>query len=640
MNRTRISVSKGDPHTPGAFCRGKYYYFTISIPDKQEAELLIYAFRGKQPLYTIPLPAEERIGWTQSVCVSGLNDKIYEYMYRINGKLFPDPCSKATALRKDTESGQMVQRSIITAAPTFLEKGPELTLRDTILYKVHVKGFTAARNSGVEHKGTFLGMQEKLPYLKELGVTTLLLMPCYEYDTVSEEEQRFISYGSMGRVQQETAASEPMEDPAVLCDPFTPIEEQEGRKPRKNYWGYTGGMYMAPKRRYCATQNSMQEFSALVNAIHALDMEVLLEFYFDDTVSTSFVIGVLQYWLMTYGVDGFHLLGRSSWSPAITMDPMLKGCKLLMESVPVPCRAESPSSEDRIALYNLSYQQGMRRFLKGDTGCVKEAAALQKRAEGAPTVGFMTDQDGFTLFDAVSYQKRHNEENMENNVDGKTENLTWNCGIEGPSRKKAIMTLREKQMKNAFLLMMTSQNIPMIYGGDEVCNTQNGNNNAWCQDNETGWISWSSAKLSRRMHDFVQQAIAFRKAHPALQPRHAVRYQDYRQTGYPDVSYHGHQAWVMPTAAESSHLGILYCENYAEETFVSEPGKLLYIIYNMHWEEQEIALPAIFTDKIRWEVCIDTALENSFLPEGSELLPEEQKEISVAPRSIMVLTGR
>ena len=245
----------------------------------------------------------------------------------------------------------------------------------------------------------------------------------------------------------------------------------------------------------------------------------------------------------------------------------------------------------------------------------------------------MADQDGFSMMDMVSYEQRHNEANGENNQDGLEYNCTWNCGMEGPSRKQKIRSLRMKQLKNAFVMLLFAQGTPLIFQGDEWGNSQLGNNNVWCQDNEMGWIDWNGRKTNSRLLEFVKKTIAFRKEHSVLHMEEEPKNMDYRALGYPDLSYHGHQAWVLNRDSSLRSMGMMYCGDYG-----NKEREFLFAACNFHWDPHEIALPGM-PGEIVWKEIMRTDREENggFL---SEPVQRKEKAIEVPPRTIIILTGK
>ena len=260
--------------------------------------------------------------------------------------------------------------------------------------------------------------------------------------------------------------------------------------------------------------------------------------------------------------------------------------------------------------------------------------ALKHNSSADGVCNSITAQTGFTLWDLVSYDGKHNEENGERNQDGPDYNYSWNCGAEGPSRKKNIIRLRKNQVKNAYMLLLTAQGTPCLLAGDEFYNSQKGNNNAYCQDNQVGWIDWKALKKNESLFQFVKNAIAFRKEHPILHVAGEMYGVDYQTRGLPDVSLHGERAWYMNSENTSRLLGIMYCGAYAHRADGSEDASI-YVAYNFHWEDRIFALPNLAGYR-KWKKVIDTSAvkENGFLEQEQETY---SKKLKVTPRTIVVL---
>lgn len=615
MEERKFSLKRGNPSTLGVTKEGEGYNFAVAVPDKSEVSLLLYQ-RGKtEPVHEMPLSVTYRTGRVYAVHVTGFDPACHEYNYRVGGRVVQDPC--AAVLRGLPGFGEVNDLSLPHEVRCgFLSSGsfewendclPMEPYENMVIYKVHVRGYTMHKNSRVRRKGTFAGLQEKIPYFQDLGVTALELMPAYEFSEAAVPEDMPPEY----------------------------VYKMRERMPL-NFWGYTRGYYFAPKAAYSSNRDDPAgEFKGLVKALHRAGIECIMEFYFPPGYNPQMVQAVLRHWRIEYHMDGFHLVGDVPQS-LLVRDPVLSRTKLLFQG------AEAGAENPYVAEYNEGFKQDMRKWLKGDADSLGAALyRMRRNPDSWAVVNYMANQDGFTLQDMVSYEKRHNEANKENNQDGSKYNYSWNCGAEGPTRKKAIRTLRTRQMKNAVLMVMLSQGTPLIYGGDEFCNSQQGNNNAYCQDNETGWVDWSRARLNQGMIDFVREAIALRKNHPVLHMSCEPKGMDYRSLGYPDISYHGDRAWYGDMEPGSRQIGIMYCEGYGGEEG-REPG-FLYLACNLHWETQRLALPHL-PERMRWGVVMKTCEEedpgNSWIVQDEEEKTEALKYVAVPARTILVLEAR
>ena len=607
--RDRIVIRNGNPVMLGANRNNEGMNFAAEVLPGSEASLVLYQKGSVVPSREIPFT--ERTGKICTLLVSGLNTKKYEYNFRIDGKIIQDPFAYGICGREqfgvpgNGEKGDQIRCTFLTEKEYDWEEDqfPDIPYRDLILYKVHVRGYTKQQKIAQKRRGTFCGLKDMIPYWKELGVNAVVLMPAYEFMELPDPD------GESGHMITENRNCE-----------------------RVNYWGYVKGFYFAPKRSYCATREPENEFRDLVKALHKAGMECMMELYFSGGTSPLTALRAAWFWRNYYHVDGFHFMGDGVPVELLAGDPILYGAKKLFQNLSV-------SAEDEMsAECTEAFQKDMRRYLKSDEGMLPATEYHIRHIRNAGgTVHYMASQDGFTLYDAVSYNYRHNEANGENNQDGSEYNYSWNCGIEGPTRKFAIKKMREQQIKNAFLMLLLSQGTPVIYGGDEFCNSQNGNNNAWCQDNPVGWTDWKALRKNKKIFEFVKEAIAFRKAHPVLHMEKEPKGSDYLAKGFPDISFHGERAWYLNQENTSRLLGVMYCGSYAKKEDGSEDD-FIYVGYNFHWENRTIALPNLPEGMI-WKKTADTSdtEEGDFFREREE---SYKKNIEINPRTIVVLTGK
>ena len=511
------------------------------------------------------------------------------------------------------------------------DKKPFVKASDMIIYKLHVRGFTIHESSKIKHPGTFKGVTEKIPYLKSLGVTTLILQPCYEFNELMDFH---INIGASfnGEIQRSRVFGQPVETVP---------------KSRLNFWGYGAqGNYYAPKAAYASEPDkAIREFKNMVRSLHTAGIEVILEIDYDRTVNDSFILENLRFWATEYHVDGFRInTGRVQFK-LVSTDAVLRNVKLLCRDL----QEDYPGRDNvrnRIFISNYGFQDCIRRFLKGDEGQLLSASNLF-RDNGANfgKINYIADHDGFTLNDIFSYDERHNEANGEGNRDGREANYSWNCGAEGPTKKHKVLDLRNRMIKNALTLLFLSQGIPMLMAGDEFGNTHEGNNNPYCCDNEQGWVIWNKTKRSMELKNFVAQLINIRKEHPVFRNDKVLSGNDFAFTGSPDISYHGTKAWYPDFGYYSRTLGIMLNGAYADmkgsintglnkHKEAAETGystqlvkdKSFLLLINTHWEAHEFSLPVV-TDH-EWEFVFSTYPRISGMRLGSE-----QKEL-VLPRTI------
>jgi glycogen operon protein len=658
--------------------------------------LVLFEKGAKQPTVEIPFPDAYRIGNVYSMIVFDLDFENIEYGYRMEGpfrpedgqrfdstKILLDPYARAIGGR-DTwrgdpnwddvyhHRGRLVLDDFDWEGDRPLEYHPE----DLIIYEAHVRSFTAHPSSKVKVRGTFAAIRSKIPYLKELGVNCIELMPVYEFD--------------------EYENSKPHPETGELL---------------VNYWGYSTVGFFAPKAGFAATgKNGMQvdEFKTLVKELHKNGIEIILDVVFNHTaegnergptisfrgldnktyymltpegyyfnfsgtgntlncnnpIVRSMVLDCLRYWAAEYHVDGFRfdlaaILGRDqNGAPllnpplleTLAFDPVLAKCKLIAEAWDAGglYQVGSFPAFGRWSEWNGKYRDAIRKLLKGDENMIGEVA---QRIQGSPdlyawegrgakaSINFITCHDGFTLRDLVSYDGKHNEANGENNNDGANDNQSWNHGWEGDTDDPAINALRERQMKNALAILMTSQGVPMLLMGDEVGRTQYGNNNTYCHDSELNWLDWDLLDRYAGLHRFTKHVVTFRRKHSVLRNAWHLRNTDYVGSGYPDISWHGERAWNPDWSAGSRRLAFMLCGKHARGGRVTDD--YLYVGINMHWDGCTFELPQLSDGRI-WHVFANTSApepEDVWEP-GSEPALDNQSTFIMGPRSVAILVGR
>lgn len=562
---------QGQPLPLGINISGDHVNFSVAVPEGERCWLLLYRAGEEEPKERYEMT--EAIGEVRFLALEGMDPADYEYNYMIGGEVTVDPYARGLAGRdiwgKERDIQKHEVRGVLKNGRYDWEGDEPLKLpfHSIVAYSLHVRGFTKHTSSGVEKKGTFSGVVEKLPYLKDLGINQIQCMPVYEF----EECGRF-----------------------------------------RNYWGYGQAYYFAPKSAYAASGDGERELKDMVKACHKEGIEVVLEMPFTGDTSKQLMEECLRYYCLEYHIDGFLLNPYVVPMDAIHADPILKHTKILV--------------------HDTGFQTVMRRFLKGDEGMVRDVMYwLRHQSETKEILNMITGQTGFTLRDLVSYDGKHNEANGEQNQDGPDYNYSWNCGAEGPSRKKAVTELRKNQTRNAFFLLLLAQGTPCILAGDEFGNTQKGNNNVYCQDNPVGWLDWSGLEKHPELHDFVKELIAFRKKHPVFWPEKEMTGMTYSKKGVPDVSYHGENAWRVPLEVSSRQLGVYY--SGTDRT--GEGDEDCFVAYNMHWLEHTFALPALPRGK-KWYRIAST--QEGILDKAEPL--DDQKFAEVKERTIMIFSGR
>lgn len=650
--------------------------FTVYSHNATSIELLLFHRQEKEPFAVLPFPDHYRIGNVYSMIVFKLNIEEFEYAYRVDGPYDPkkglifdktryllDPYAKAVTGQSQwgdlsALDHQYKARVVKDDFDWGTSKQPLLPMEDLIIYELHVRGFTKDASSGVLHPGTFEGLMEKLPYLLELGVNVVELMPIFEFDE--------------------------MQDYRVV----------DGKK-LYNYWGYNTVSFFAPNTSYTASTEYNREGNELKNLIQVFNqhgIEVYLDVVFNHTaegdkngpffsfkgfdnniyylltpegdyynfsgcgnslncnhpIVHQMILNCLRYWVTTYRVNGFRfdlasIMGRNEdGTPmnkppllqSLAFDPILGDVKLIAEAWDAVglYQVGTFPSWNRWAEWNGRYRDDLRRYLKGDGG-MAQAAALriagsrdiyEVSARKNASVNFITCHDGFTLYDLYSYNEKHNEKNGWNNTDGAGDNCSWNCGAEGETADEGVNRLRRRMMRNAFCLLMCSRGIPMFLAGDEFCNTQFGNNNAYCQDNITSWLDWTMLEKNRNMFRFFQYMIKFRKSHKVLR-----RNVSDGACGFPDISFHGEKPWRGQFADHERYVGVMF----AGQEKGKEP-EVIYVASNSYWEEVAVLLPQL-PQNMAWELTADT-WEGRTKNTGSVL---SGNTFVIHPRSVMVWVG-
>ncbi len=558
---------QGNPLPLGVTVVENKINFSVEVPEGAECNLLLYHPGKTTPFAEYPMT--ESAGEVRCLALEVTESRNYEYNYLINGEVKIDPYAKALAgkLRWGTKGDikKHEVRGIVYCEEYDWEGDVPLNLpyHEVVAYSLHVRGFTKDPASKVRKKGTFEGVIEKLEYLRDLGVNQIQCMPVYEF-----------------------------EECGLYC----------------NYWGYGEGYFFAPKSAYSACGDAVKSLKDMVKAFHKAGIEVVLEMPFHDSFPKILMEECLRYYMMEYHIDGFIVNPALAPMDGICHDPILKKTKIMH--------------------HDTAFQNVMRRALKGDEGIVPDLIYwLRHLSQNDGIFNYITGHTGFTLNDLVSYDRKHNESNGENNQDGPDYNFSWNCGAEGPSRKKEIQKLRKRQVRNAFLLTLLAQGTPCILAGDEFGNSQKGNNNVYCQDNPIGWVNWRRLTKEEELHDFVRKAIEIRRKYPVFSPEREMRGMDKTGCGVPDVSYHGESAWRVQSEVPSRQLGVYYSE-------VTGKNPDVYVAYNMHWLDHTFALPALTNGK-KWYVIFSTDDVGA-----SEKPVKNSKFMEVAARTIVALVGR
>ena len=663
--------------------------FTIHTCGGTSCELLLFHRAQEEPFAVIPFPDAYKIGDVYSMIVYGLNIEEFEYAYRVDGPYRPekgllfdknnillDPYAKAVAgqrtwgIRWDHNYHARVVRDRFDWGDTPQSKKE---LCDLIIYELHVRDFTHHPSSGVRHRGTFSGLMEKIPYLKELGINAVELMPIFEFD--------------------ETMNSRTVDGKQLL-----------------ECWGYNTVGFFAPNSSYAAANEHNQEgteFKTLIRELHANGIEVILDVVFNHTaegnekgktisfkgldnniyymltpdgnyynfsgcgntlncnhpVVQQLILECLRYWTINYRVDGFRfdlasILGRNEdGSPmnnppllrTLANDPILSNVKLIAEAWDAGglYQVGSFPASGRWAEWNGRYRDALRSFLKGECWNAWDAAWSisgsgdlyggfydhnhNNYAGYNSCVNFLTCHDGFTLYDLYSYNEKHNEANGWNNTDGADDNRSWNCGVEGDTDDPEVLALRSRMIRNACAVLMCSRGTPMFLSGDEFGNTKFGNNNSYCQDNITSWLDWRMLEKNRDLFEFFKFMIAFRKQHPVIHKQLPTSV-----CGMDPIHTHNVNAdkTDIPRDART------FCVSFAGYDKEKGHDDLIYIAVNTFWEDVTITLPDLH-GRGAWHLNVNTYGDGN----GKYCYPDEEaaridRRFVMRPRSVTVFTGK
>ena len=667
----------------GASLVGDGVNFSVFSKEATSCALVLYHHGQREPFIEIPFPESFRIGNVYAMMVFGLNVETTEYGYRFDGPNDPEKGLRFDRNRVllDPYARSISGRSVWGRAPdpadAFPHRGQiiredydwqgdkplEKEACDLVIYEMHVRSFTRHPSSGVRHKGTFAGLAEKIPYLTALGVNCVELMPIFEFDefenTRSVGGRRLFNYWGYSTVgffapKAGYAASAPFGMEAdelkhlirllhangievILDVVFNHTAEGDEHGPTISYRGIDNRTYYL-----LGPDGSYVNFSGCGNTMNC-----------NNPVVRHAVLDCLRYWVATYHVDGFRfdlasILARDQNGVQMMNPPLLEsiaGDAVLGKSLLIAeawdagglYQVGSFPSYGRWSEWNGRFRDSLRGFIRGDAACMPELIAricgsddLYGERGPAASINFVTCHDGFTLYDLVSYDRKHNLENGEDNRDGAYENFSWNCGAEGETDDPEINALRMRQMKNMMTVLLTSRGIPMILSGDEFANTQYGNNNAYCQDNEVSWLDWADLEKNNGLYEYVRRLIAFRRAHPVLR---ATAF-DFAQngTGYPELSFHGTQAWAIDRCAPGLTFAYMYAEDHKK--YGTARDAFIYVAVNAWEEEQRYALPTL-PEGYRWRLAFEAYGVSA--DAGMEFPHGDAAGLALGPRTTAVL---
>jgi glycogen operon protein len=620
-----FSIKEGNYAEMGSNIQENGVTFTFE-GEKEDTCFILLVDKESGEEERILVPEEFCMGSLRSVLVEGIDTERLEYLYEINGKRKVDPYAAVISgrevwndLSRSSKNYQVYGAFARELDGWKIDRKPEVPRNQMFLYKLHVRGFSMDHGASGKKAGTFAAIEAKLDYLKSLGVTTVELMPVYEFEELVLKEKDPLPDYITWESEKEDLIRQTMPE----------------ETPGLNYWGYGPGNYFAIKASYALNPKAArEEFRHLVETMHEKGMECVPEMYFPEGTNHNMVLEVLRFWVRVFHVDGFHLIGENLPITAVVQDVLLSRTKIFYTDFD-PSLPKEEKKYKNLFVYKEEYLYPARKILNHINANMREFADQQrKQGKALGYVNFICDNNGFTLADLFMYNDRHNEANGENNEDGKAWNFSSNYGIEGPTRKKYVAALRRRQWRNAIVMLFMAQGVPMLLSGDEMENSQKGNNNAYCQDNPIGWLNWRNQKSHAAEIEFVSEVSKFRREHSVLAQDEPLRFSDYRTLGFPDLSYHGENAWISEPDYGRMSLGMMYCGAYSQE----ENKDDVYVAYNFFSAMAELALPKL-DGKKKWYLAIDTS--DAKEPIKKELLPAgNQQIISMKPQSICVLIGK
>lgn len=584
--------------------------FTFAVEGEDSCAIELYRVSNHLLKETVFLPEEYRIGDVYSVVLCGQNIKNFGYRIRLGETSFVDPYTSVIYGRNRwNDSSRSAKDYAVLGGVShdsyqWKHAANDIAPTNMVMYKLHMRGFTMNHGLPASKRGNYLGLLQHLPYLQELGVTSLELQPIYDFEEIMLEKHQEIS---------------PKGDVSWRVESID----------KTNYWGYGDAFYMAPKASYFGGRDAATNCKSMVDAIHGAGMEVVLEMSFAETISEDYMLDCLWHWVKEYHVDGFHLLGCNVPIRRIAKDKRLARTKIFHDHIPQDL-LDAEKGRKHLFLYNDGFMcvcRQMQNHMQGSM--VQFTNHLRRQNDRYGFINYMANTNGFTLWDSYCYGEKHNQANGEENRDGNNVNYSFNYGVEGESKNRHIHQLRMLQMRNGLCVCLLSQAIPLLRSGDELANSQQGNNNPYCQDNALGWVQFAKTKGRAQLLSFVQGLIAFRKNHAILHCEEAMHLNDYHHLGAPDLSYHGTEPWLMGIGEERKAVGIFY--NGAYE---SESADNVYVAYNYHYEEATLALPKISGNR-KWSLVMNTASSDTFSFLPVEL--DNQQTISIPSGSISIL---
>lgn len=628
-----FQICTGIQEQAGVTKQGNTILFSVQAHEDAQCKLILYP-KDNGSVLEIPMKADDSRKTLYTVGLRGLDWETYDYNFEIDAKEVTDRYARRITGREiwgderrrppswqiepfmpqrerkrrakeqagaDTAIKQCGDEIKIKGSFYFSEfnwkkdRFPHIPKEDMVIYKLHARGFSMGMRNHNSKRGTVGAIEHRLDDLKQLGVTTLLFMPLYEFEEFLKLDND---------------------------------KNDKGCRSQINYWGYAPGEYFAPKASFLK-ENDPDELKRLILKMHQKGMEILLEFYFPQKINPHLIMEILCYWYKEYHVDGFRVIGNPTGAWLAAQSPQLAGCKLLADGFSEEMAQDPERFGPELYAYDDSFLYEVRKIMNHQSGNIYEFACQMRRQQKEQGyVNFVTENNGFTLWDLFSYEFKHNELNEQENQDGNIYNFSVNCGQEGFTRRRPILDMRKRQVKNALAVLFFAQGIPMLWMGDECANTQNGNNNAYCQDNEIGWKDWKNNMTCRHITDYVRKLAGLRKNYPMLRSPAPYQMMDYGNVGCPDLSYHSDGGWKIDFDRNRGFIGMYYAGEYVHSK------ESVYIAYNFQHVTQKFALPG----NMEWKLLLDTSKEQSVYEEPK--MVGRVQEFRVREQSVCLLTGR
>jgi len=680
-----LTISIGKPTPFGASVINSGVNFSIFSQHATNCILVLFKKGELIPFEEIPFPDEYKFGSVFTMIVHNLDYDNIEYGYKLDGpfdpskgfwfnkdKILLDPYAKSISGRsvwkqEDYPDGYK-HRSLIYNKEFNWDgdKFLKIPMEDLIIYEMSIRDFTSHSSANVKNPGTYDAVNEKIDYLKKLGINCIELMPIFEYDELENSK-------------------------------ISPITQQL----LSNCWGYSPISFFAPKMSLGAKKEEhINELKDLIKNLHKNGIEIILDVVYNHTsegnehgkiislkgidnniyymltpegyyynfsgcgntlncnnqIVINFILESLRYWVSEFHVDGFRfdlasILGRNNdgypmCNPplieAIANDPTLSDCKLIAEAWDAGglYQVGSFPSVKRWSEWNGKFRDDARKFIKGDLGLV---GAMAQRIQGSPdlywwkelgvnsSINFITCHDGFSLRDLWSYKVKHNYINGESNTDGCNDNNSWNCDVEGETDDFEVNKLRKKLVKNSIVLLILSRGTPMIYSGDEMYHTKQGNNNCYCQDNNISWLNWDGLEQHNDIFEFFQKLIEFRKQHKIIKRNNMFNVKISKDDLYPEISWHGVKAWQADFKYDIRTIAFLYHDDTIND--------FIYTMFNSHWEAHSFELPKL-PEGLKWYMLVNTDDDISITDLGNEKYIYDQTNLIIAPRSSIILIAK